>query len=205
MKKLFVIILALIFAASLMAACGGGGRDQAEGTNDVTPGEVTEPSDNEDVTETTDVDDAEIVDDYNDLSAAIADIPAKAALDEIYIYLEGYWTTIVSEFTGFFNEDGEHWIEYGLIETEYWNRGYIADGEATDVYEAAFLAIFPEIPASELNDGYPAHTETISIDFSYLSVNNSIRVKIESLGDGEWLTYTYGGDTLEAALNNRDV
>ena len=146
----------------------------------------------------------DVVYNYNDLSTAIADIPRKEALDEMYILLTGYWVTEGNPFVGFTKEGDSHMVEYGLFETEFGARGSIVDGYATGTYEAVLIVHFPAIPANEVNDGRPESTETIYIDISGLyQPGTTIRVKTDMLDDGEWHTYSYGGFTLEAAYNNR--
>jgi len=153
--------------------------------------------------------------DYNDLSSAIADVPKKEALDEMYILLEGYWITTTSDypFVGFsINENGTHEIEYGLFQTSWGLRGEIVDGYAMGAYEAALIIHIPAAPPNEMDDGYPESIQTIYIDIGGLYQDGTIRVKIEELfeldtDDGlkdnsVWFTYKPGGTTLEEAFEN---
>jgi hypothetical protein len=151
--------------------------------------------------------------DYNDLSTAIADVPRKEALDEIYILLEGYWITSEYPFVGFFiNENGAHEIEYGLFQTSWGARGEIVGGHATGKYEAELTIHIPAVPANEMDDGSPESIQTVYIDIGGLYQDGTIRVKIEDLiglatEDGAkdnsgWLTYEPGGYTLEQAFDN---
>ena len=147
-----------------------------------------------------------VVYDYNDLSTAVADIPRKEALNEMYILLEGFWITDGDPFVGFlFDENGNHEIMYGLFFTEFGARGRIIGGHATGDYTAELTVLFPAVPANEVNSGRPESTETIFIDIAglYAAGSTTIKVKTDKLDNGQWNTYQYGGLTFEQALNNK--
>jgi hypothetical protein len=143
--------------------------------------------------------------DYNDLSTAIADIPRKEALDEMYILLEGYWITEGNQFVGFFiDENGNHEIEYGLFRSSFGARGRITDGHATGTYEATLTLYIPAVPENAMDDAKPERTETIHIDIGglYGPGGTTIKVKSENLDIGGWYTYEPGGYTLQQAFEN---
>ena len=145
----------------------------------------------------------EVVYDYNDLSTAIADVPKAAALDQIYILLEGFWITEENPVVGFIFEDGKHAIEFGLFQTGYGYRGVITDGRATGKFEAELVITVSAVPATEMDDAIPESKETIYIDIGGLyEPENMIRVKTEKLDNGNWNTYRFGALTLDQAFDN---
>jgi len=144
--------------------------------------------------------------DYNDLSSAIADIPAKAALDEIYIVLGGYWITDGNPFIGFItNGSGGHEIAQGLFQSSYLDQGLIVGGYATGQYEADLIVKMPAYPGNEMEDPRPEYIETLSIDLNglYQGGDVTIKVRTEFFEDGAWVTYRPGGATIEEAELNR--
>ena len=139
----------------------------------------------------------------NDLASAVKELPDYKALELICTKLDGYWTFEPNQFFGFIFENGKQFLEYGLYATSYGIRGEITNSKAAGEYEMAFTIYIPAEPATEMDDARPEKTETIYVDISHFNLDGRINVKIENLGDGEWHTYNYGGDTLEAAYNNR--
>lgn len=148
--------------------------------------------------------------DYNDLSTAIADLPAKKALDEMYILLSGYWISDEYPFVHFFiNADGAHCVEYGLFQTGFGMSGEIIDASAVGPYKAELVVRFPARLATEMDDARPESTETIYLDVGGLypssddaSKDTSIVFKSDNLANGSYYTYVPGGNTLEQAYQN---
>jgi len=139
---------------------------------------------------------------YSDISTAIADVPKAAALDKIYILLEGFWITEDNPVVGFIFEDGKHAIEFGLFQTGYGYRGVITDGRATGKFEAELVITVSAVPATEMDDAIPESKEMIYIDIGGLyEPENTIRVKTEKLDSGNWNTYRYGALTIDQAFD----
>ena len=139
----------------------------------------------------------------NNLSTAVADIPQKEALNEIYILLEGYWITESDPFVGFFkNANGDHEIEYGLFHTSFGARGKIIDGRATGTNEATLIVYIPAVPETEMDAPQPERTEKIRIDISGLnqSGDTTIKVKIENPDISGWHTYKPSGMNMDFIL-----
>jgi len=136
----------------------------------------------------------DIVYDYNDLATAIADIPKKEALNEIYILLEGYWDSGEGPFVRFFfDTKGNHGVGYGLAQTGFGADGILIDGHATGKYEAVLDVLFPAVAATEMDDGTPESIQEIHVDLADLHQNATIRVKTDRLGNGGWYVYEPGG------------
>jgi len=117
--------------------------------------------------------------------------------------LNGYWTFEPNQFFGFITKDGKQFLEYGLFESSYGISGEIINTEFAGEYEMALTIYVPAKQATEMEDAQPEKIETIYIDISHFNLDGRINVKIENLGDGEWHTYNYGGDTFESAYTNR--
>lgn len=133
------------------------------------------------------------------LPSLIAALPDEEALGEIYSLFSGFWTSD-DKFVGFTYVDGELAIEYGLFQTGFGIQGKIIDARAVSSTEAEFTILIPAVPASEINEARPERTGTVSIDISNYS-DNRLNVKIADLGGGQWLTYKFGGSTLEEAYD----
>jgi len=139
--------------------------------------------------------------DNTDLSALIAALPNKEALDEMHSLLSGCWTS-GDLFVGFVYIDGTAGIDYGLFQTSFGARGKITDAVAVSAKETKLTILIPAVPATEMNDAQPERSETVYIDISNYA-DNRLNIKIENLGGGEWHTYEYGGSSVEDAFRNR--
>jgi len=210
-KIALIIAIIAIAAAAVVAVLiltGGNAAGEAESqSDDQIDVSVYEDDEEEAIEEDesagagTSQPDAPVVYNYNDLSTAIADIPKAAALDEMYILLEGYWITESNAFVAFIFEGGAHAVEFGMFQTSWGLSGPITGGRGTGKYEGELVVSIPARPPNEMDDGYPASKETIYIDIAGLyEPNSSIRVKIGKLDNGQWNTYTYGGSTLDNAF-----
>jgi len=204
---LIIAIIAAIAALIVLLLIVNGGRSAAP--EDIDQPEVIDeiveehPVIDEPVQEDENRGSGEVVYDYNDLSTAIADVPKAAALDQIYILLEGFWITEENPVVGFIFEDGKHAIEFGLFQTGYGYRGVITDGRATGKFEAELVITVSAVPATEMDDAIPESKETIYIDIGGLyEPENMIRVKTEKLDNGNWNTYRFGALTLDQAFDN---
>ena len=138
----------------------------------------------------------------NGLLSAIAGIPGKNSLDELYSLISGYWIMNGRPFVYFFKDkNGAHQIEYGLYETSFSGGGRITGGKSEGTYKAELIIFDPGLPANEVNDGRPASNDTVLLDFGDFYKNGTIKIKIEKLGSGEWYTYKSGGGSLETAYD----
>ena len=211
-KKMSRKAKAITVVATLLALCAvvalvivfatGGCRDKSlsNGSNPISDQASSQIDDSQTVAN------GDTVYDYNDLATAIADVPRKEALDEIYVLLEGYWVTQGDPFVGFFiNSKGEHEVEYGLYQSGFGGRGKIVGGNATGTYQTTLYVLFPAVPANEMDGARPESTETFYLDIGglYQPGSTTIKVKTESLGIGGWYTYQPGGSTLQQAFENR--
>ena len=107
--------------------------------------------------------------DYNDLPAVMKGLPAKEALDALYVRLSGYWITDDYPFVHFFiDEKGAHCVEYGLFRTEFGMNGKVIDCSAIGPYEVELVVHFPSRPATETQEARPDSTETLYLDVSGL-------------------------------------
>jgi len=133
--------------------------------------------------------------------APVADeTPLIGDTDALWERLDGYWTSENRLFVGFIKEGSVNLFDYGLFQTEYWIRGDITGADVTGEYTAAITMHIPAVEASEMFDASPERTETFYLDISGLDADDTIKVKIENLGDGGWYIYTRGGATLEEAF-----
>jgi len=135
-----------------------------------------------------------------DMTYLIAVLPDEEALGGIHTQLIGFWVSD-NRFVGFTYADDALAIEYGLFQTGFGVQGKIIDARAVSVTEAQFTILIPAVPASEMNEARPERTATVTIDISNFR-NNRLNVKIVELESGEWLTYGFGGSTLEEAYDN---
>ena len=207
---LVVVLLVILF--------GGGAGNTAPDVDDLTPGAAAadsitsepEPGDQDTdpagASETTDGQTApggQTTGDPGldgiDLSAAIAKLPGNEALDEVYAVFHGYWITDDYPFVGFVYMDGVPGIDYGLFQTSFKAGGKVTDSQATGEYEMTLILFVPAAPATVMDAARPERTEKVFIDASDFNQHNTMKIKIENLGDGGWHDYKYGGAIIEEA------
>ena len=134
-----------------------------------------------------------------------------AQMDALWQRNAGYWTSTLyatpedhavptdDKFIGFF-KDGAHFkFEYGLLQTSYWFAGEATKAIAPSPNAFILTLLIPAAPATDISDARPERTDAVYIH----EVDNRINIKIANLGDGEWYSYIYGGNTLEEAYENR--
>jgi len=211
MKKTLAFVMILLLTLSVLAACGGNGNS-APGGN-AGPQDIDQPEAIDEIVEEEpaagepgqfdeDQGSGGALYGYSDISSAIADVPKAAALDKIYILLEGFWITEENPVVGFIFEDGRHAIEFGLFQTGFGFRGIITDGRATGEYEAELVITVTAVPATDMDDAIPESEETIYIDIGGLYESEStIKVKTEKLDSDNWNTYRYGALTIDQAFD----
>ena len=191
-----VAAVAAITTLAIILATGGFGGF-GSGNKNPSPGDPSNPGNSSN---------GENGNDSKGLPDVMADIPKKEALDEIYELLTGYWVTTDYPFVGFYKDGEDFMIEYGLFQTSYSAQGKIIGGKATDTYEAELTVYFAPVPATMMDAARPERTETISIDLSGIDPpTGSVTIKVKTIGleNGTWLTYKYGGWTLEDAFNKK--
>ena len=179
MKKLLSLSLAILLALSL-AACAGGDEE----TTTTEPVTITEPATTTLLTETN---------------------PAFDYM-ELFNRLEGCWNNsgrdmgdwLMFGFVGFVYYNNRPCVIFGLYEGE--STGYIevTDGYSTGENKAALTIFFPAQPEDAMYPG-PERTETVHIDMTGLEDSGKIDVKRETSFGGDWITYTYGGKTIDEA------
>ena len=140
--------------------------------------------------------------DVNDLLRVMNDLPDQKALEFICDSLNGYWTSN-DIFVGFSNGDGIYYFEDGFFQTEILYKGEIIKGIVSGENSMTLTVHFPEVPANEVNDGYSEFTAMIFIDISHFNSDGRINVKVEDEIIVEWLTFEYGGKSLQEAFENR--
>jgi len=196
-----VAVLIVIMATGGNKTNPPGGDDSTPGVSTTASGETSEPANSNQTTSGN----SQIGDnglDDTDLSALIAALPGKEALDEIHSLFSGYWIS-GDPFVGFVYIDGEPGIDYGLFQTSFGACGKITDACAVSAHEVTLTVYIPAVPATEMDpDGSPERTDTVYIDISNYN-DNRLNIKIDGLAGGEWRTYEYGGGSLEDAFNNR--
>ena len=137
--------------------------------------------------------------DGTDMTSLLAALPDKEALEEIQSLLSGYWVAD-NNFVGFIYSGGVVLIDYGLFQSSFGARGEIIDSRAVSATEAELKIFIEAVPETAMNDAMPERTEIILIDISNFS-DNRLNIKLEDLGGGEWLTYEYGGPSIEEAFS----
>ncbi|MCL2486043.1 MAG: hypothetical protein FWE86_00395 [Oscillospiraceae bacterium] len=192
--KVAVAMSAVIVMLFVLVGCGCGKTenppdDLTPSVSDVTPVDTSEPND-------TQIGDSGM--DSVDLADLFAALPDKEALDEIFSLFCGYWTS-GDLFVGFFfYENGAPGIEYGLYQTGFGARGEVVDIMGVDPHESWFVIRIPATPATEIDEAKPERTETVGIEISNYG-NNRLNIKVDSLDNGNWHTYEFGGSTLADA------
>ena len=212
LKNLSLITKILAGAMTVLVVMLAAGCDPIPPAGDPYPdvslpetGETTAAGDSTDMPSPGDMPVGDAGMDSIDLAAAISRLPARDGLDDIFACFSGYWITTGDPFVGFvFDEnDGTPSIVYGLFRTSYNVRGKIVDARATGTYTMTLTILIPATPATEMDDARPERTENIYVDISPLyEQQNTIKVKIDTLGNGGWYTYRYGAGFLEDAYNN---
>ena len=176
--------------------------ETSESTNSTTPGNTSEPTNNETPGSTSTPSStatpggSQIGDsgmDNTDLSALIAALPDKEALNEIHSLFSGYWITTGNSFVGFIYEEDEPGIDYGLFRASFGRRGKIIDARNTGKYTMTITIRIPAVPATEMDDAKPERIEEVYIDVEDYNQHNRMKIKIDSLADGGWYTYKFGG------------
>jgi len=181
MKKSICLLLAVLIFAAVLTAC----KDNTPTGDNSTPG--TSSADPSGTSDTGNSQNGDNGMDGTDLSALIAALPGKEALDEIHSIFLGCWTS-GDLFVGFIYKDGVPGIDYGLFQTSFGAGGKITDACAVSAHEATLTIFIPAVPATEMDDAKPERSETVYIDISNYN-DNRLNIKIENLGSGEWNTY----------------
>ena len=136
--------------------------------------------------------------DETDLTSLLAALPGKEALEEMHSLFSGYWTAD-NNFVGFIFVDGIPVIDYGLFQSSYGARGEIVDSRGVSPTEAELKVFIEAVPETAMNDAMPERTDIILVDISNYD-NNRLNIKLDNLAGGEWLTYEYGGSSIEEAF-----
>lgn len=121
----------------------------------------------------------------------------------------GYWRSTLlpmpednavasdDKFVGFFQENGNFRLEYGIHRTSHWIGGEITAAVNTGGNRTELTMHIPATPADEVNNAMPERWETIYIH----KVDNYLNIKIEGLS-GVWYTFEWGGNTLQEAFGS---
>ncbi len=125
-------------------------------------------------------------------------------LAELFQDLAGVWVYKHVDGQGYFitfniNEDDEYIYTSGMMFTDGMRGG--AAKKAVEVREGVYeLTVdYPEVEASELNDGAKAETKTYTLDISYL--DDGIVIIDDAYVDGP-RDYNYAGSTMNEANDN---
>ena len=201
-----VIVAVLVIVFAVMPAIGGG-TDTPASDDAVTEVNEADTSDEDaagDISEQTGSNDSDLTVgdsglDSTDISALISALPNPEALIELHSLFSGYWISGNEPFVGFIYIDGVPGIDYGLYRSSFGVSGKIIDSRAISANEAELTILIPAMPETAMNDATPERTEIVSIDISNFD-DNRLNIKIESLGNGEWYSYKWSGNTLAEAF-----
>jgi len=128
--------------------------------------------------------------------AAVNALPNQGALRSIFARLNGYWVS-GSQFAGFSRDGAKLMFEYGLLQSGYGVSGEVIESKISGNNAFSLKISVPARAATEMDDGYPARKETVYVDVSNYTQDRKLNIKIKNLGDGSWMTYEFGGRTLE--------
>ena len=137
----------------------------------------------------------------NNIIEAIENKPTNEAIEFIQNKLDGYWT-FDNQFIGFIKVSNKPYLEYGLYQSSFGERGEIKEAIVSGENSISIEIFIEATPESMMDEARPARTEYINIDVSTLNLDNRLSIKIDNLGDSNWHTYEYGGKTIEDAYSN---
>ncbi|MCL2045004.1 MAG: sigma-70 family RNA polymerase sigma factor [Oscillospiraceae bacterium] len=132
----------------------------------------------------------------NGLSGSIANLPRSDALDIIWDRLRGYWTATDNQFVGFTYSGGTFAIDFGYLQTEWFNRGTLVNAVATDTYKATISIYVPAVAATAVAEAREEMWVDVYLDVSDLHVDGKIKIKIDTQGNGGWYQYGWNSYTL---------
>jgi len=142
-------------------------------------------------------------DSTNDLIGASGNLSDYDSVEFFFVTLNGYWT-FNNQFFAFTSNGGKHFVEYGLWATSFGVRGEIKDAKVIGENTFSLTLFISAVPADEMSDAKPERTEIVYVDVSNYKKENRLNVKLDNntIGDGKWRTYEYGGITLEKAFSD---
>ena len=203
---IIVVVFGLIILFNVVSAGGGdsagssdSGSPAASSETPGNAGETPAPADSTGSGNSQAGDSGTAGTDETDIASLIAALPDKEALEELQSLLSGYWIADTN-FVGFVSSGGVVVIDYGLFQSSYGARGEIIDSRSVSPTEAELKIFIEAVPETAMNDAMPERTEIILIDISNFG-DDRLNIKLEGLGGGEWLTYEYGGPSIEEAFS----
>jgi hypothetical protein len=204
--------------AVLVVILATGGKnnppDVDDSTPDIstaTPGETSDPRETSEPGNTSDPTDSSQTKTPSDASSPGGNELSVAEMDTFWLTNQGYRMSTIypspednavasdDKFIRFVKEGDVFKFEYGLYQSSYWIGGEVIKAVTTGNFRYEFTLHIPATPGTEVDPARPERTETVYVH----GVDHRINIKIESLGNGEWYSYEYGGETLEEAANNR--
>ncbi|MCL2548099.1 MAG: hypothetical protein FWE76_02910 [Symbiobacteriaceae bacterium] len=136
-----------------------------------------------------------------DMNEVMGSLGISWGIDLFAYILRGYWIDYSGRFIQFGTMDFRDIddITYGLFDSEFSQNGQLTATEFLGDATVDLTFAFQERPGSAMSDGTPAFVGIIRLSCMSLQQDGTILIKFMYNEPNEWLTYSFGGMTLEDA------